>query len=66
MRLEQIQILLREELGKEMRVLADKMASGRATTYDGYRQMVGQVQGLGQAIEKVDAVFDKFYNDEGE
>lgn len=66
MRLEQLQIVLRDEMGKEMRAVADKMAAGRAVDYAGYRQLVGHIQGLAAAIDRIDAVFKQFYNDEGE
>ena len=66
MRLEQLQIVLRDEIGKEMRSVADKMSAGRAVDYAGYRQLVGHIQGLAAAIDRVDAVFKQFYDDEGE
>ena len=64
MRVDQLQIVLRDEIGKEMRKLADRMAAGRAVDFAEYRQQVGRVQGLGDALEKIDGVFQKMYDDD--
>jgi hypothetical protein len=50
-------------IGK-MKSLSDKMSAGRAVDYAGYRQMVGHMQGLNDALESVDEVFKKLLDEQ--
>ena len=40
-----------------MQALSDKLSAGRVTDYAGYRLVVGQIQGLKEALDSVDEVF---------
>ena len=48
----------------KMKNLSDKMSAGRAVDYAGYRQMVGHMQGLNDALESVDEVFKKLLDEQ--
>jgi len=61
-------LMIREKIkagivGK-MRNLSDKLSAGRAVDYAGYRQMVGQVQGLNDALESVDEVYKNLLDEQ--
>jgi hypothetical protein len=67
MQLTQIRAVLREAIAKEMASISSRLSAGRAADYAEYRQQVGRIQGLADAIEATDKVFEKFFNDdEGE
>jgi hypothetical protein len=46
-----------------MKNLSDKMSAGRAVDYAGYRQLVGHMQGLNDALESVDEVFKRLLDE---
>ena len=63
MQLMQLRNTIKEEIAKEMQSLSSRLSSGRAADYAEYRQQVGRIQGLADAIGATDRVFKKFLND---
>lgn len=66
MQMMQIHTLAREEIAKEMQAISARLSAGRAADFAEYKQQVGRIQGCGDALEALDRVFQRFYNDEGE
>ena len=60
----QIREKIKADIVGKMRSLSDKMSAGRAVDYAGYRQLVGQVQGLKDALESVDEVFKNLLDEQ--
>jgi hypothetical protein len=67
MRLDQLRHILRDEIAKEMQKTAEKLTAGRPADYAEYKQGVGRLQGHRDAMDCVEAYFEKLLdNDEGE
>lgn len=54
---------IRDEIAKQMQATANKIASGKAADYAEYRQSVGRVAGGKDAMDAVDDVFKRMFND---
>lgn len=66
MRLDQLHSLLQAEIAEQMINTANKNNAGMARDYAQYRENVGRIAGGGDAIDAINRVFKKFYDDEGE
>jgi hypothetical protein len=66
MQLMQLRNTIKEEIAKEMTAISSRLSAGRAADYAEYRQQVGRIQGLADAIGATDKVCKKFLNDEEE
>jgi len=60
----QVRDNIQASIVEKMTALSDRMSAGRATDYAGYRQMVGQMQGLNDALESVDKAFKNLLDEQ--
>ena len=60
----QIRDAIKASLADKMRQRADALSAGRAVDFADYKQSVGRIQGLRDALDSVDAVFNKFLDSE--
>ena len=64
MRLMQVRDSVKCELAEKMRQRSDALSAGRATDFADYKQTVGRIQGLRDAMDVVDAVFNRLNDSE--
>lgn len=64
MQLLQVRDAIKASIVDKMRQRADALSAGRATDFADYKQGVGRIQGLKDAFECVDGVFNKLLDAE--
>ena len=57
---------LRARIAQQMQQQADRLSSGQCQDFAAYKLAVGRIQGNKDALDAVDAVFNKLLDDEGD
>lgn len=61
----QVRDRLKESIVAKMRRVSDEVTAGRASDYADYRRYCGRLQGMKDALDAIDAAFNKLI-DEGD
>lgn len=66
MQLLSVRDAIKSQLVEKMRQRSDALSSGRASDFADYKQNVGRIQGLRDAFDAVDEVFNRLLDEQSD